>query len=195
MKARKVLLLTLVLTLVFGSAAFADSISQNIKVLINKKTVEDGGLLVDNKAYVAVGEVSQSLQAIVIWDNSEKKATIYKPNVHMFAMRDSTPFGGVEKNSKFKFRVFSQIDNLRTNITGFKVTISDPYDRVTYIDGRNENDKGWQEFYSPGKDNFWFTTDTFTYEFDIAGSYTIQFWMQTEDSPMQVVSEKVISSK
>ncbi len=195
MKARKIILLTAVLSLLFGSAAFANTISQNIKVIVNKKEVPDGGLLVDNKAYVAVGAVSKLLQGIVVWNHEQKEASIYKPNVHMFTMKDSTPFGGVEKNSKFKFRVFSQIDNLRTDITGFKVTISDPYDQVTYIDGRNEKDKDFKEFYTPGKDNFWFTTDYFTYEFDKAGPYTIQFWMQTNESPMQVVSEKVISSK
>ena len=195
MRARKIILLAAVLSLLFGSAAFANSISQNIKVMINKKEVANGGLLVDNKAYAALGEISKSLQAIVIWDNNKKEASIYKPNVHMFAMKGSTPFGGVEANSSWKFRVFSQIDNLKTHITGFKITISDPYGQTAYIDGRTIDDQDWKEYYTPGKDNFWFTTDTFSYDFNSAGLYTIQFWMQTDETPMQVVSEKTIVSR
>jgi hypothetical protein len=196
MKVRKIIILTMVLTLIFGTAVFAESITQKLRIVIDKKEYDDAGILVDNKAYVAVGTLAQSLQALVSWDNEAKKVTIYKPNVHMFLMMDSAAFGVVDKNSRIKFRVFSQIDNLKTNITAFKVTISDPYDNVTLIEGRDDKDKDWKEFYYPGKDNFWFTTDGFSYQFDYAGKYTIQFWMKIDDnSPMQVVSEKVITSK
>lgn len=191
MKVRRVLLLTVVLTLLGGTAIFADTISQKVKIVFNKQEQDDGGALIDGKAYVGAREVADIAQAFVSWDDDAKKVTISKPNVHMFLLDGNKPFGSVSKG-KGSFQVFAQIDDLQTNISGFKVTIADPYGDETYIDGRTNRDDG----FPMGKDNFWFTSIEKSYEFKYSGKYTVRFWMQqTGSTQMQVVSEKTIISK
>ena len=190
MRVRKLLVMIVVLSLVFGTAAFAETISQSIKVEMNKKDIADGGLLVDNKAYVGVGALAKAMQAMVSWDNDAKKATIYKPNVHMITMKDNLIFGSVN-SGRTKFQVLAQIDSLETDISAFKVTISNIYGDETLIDGRDSSDKDF-----PNKKDFWFKSKEFSYDFDIIGPYTIKFWMKKsgDSSSYQIVSEKVISS-
>ncbi|CAM3724141.1 copper amine oxidase [Cohnella lubricantis] len=191
MRIRKLLLLTVVLTLLGGTAIFADTVSQKVKIVWNKQELNEGGALIDGKAYIGAREVAEIAQAFVTWDDDEKKATISKPNVHMFLMDGNTPFGSVSKG-KGNFKVFAQIDNLQTSITSFKVTIADPYGDETYIDGRTNKDNG----FPTDKDNFWFTSIEKSYEFKYSGKYTIRFWMKPSgNSPMQVVSEKTVISK
>lgn len=188
---RKLLLLTAVLTLLGGTAIFADTVSQKVKVVFNKQEQDEGGALIDGKAYIGARAVADIAQAFVSWDDNEKKVTVSKPNVHMFLMDGNKPFGSVSKG-KGSFKVFAQIDNLQTTISEFKVTIADPYGDETYIDGRTNQDDG----FPTGKDNFWFTSAEKSYEFKYSGKYTIRFWMKPADnSPMQVVSEKTIISK
>jgi hypothetical protein len=190
MKVRKILIITMVLTLVCGSAVFAESVSQGLRVVINKKEIEDAGVLVDNKAYLAVRTFASSVQAMLSWDEEAKKVTVYKPNVHMFTMLDNAPFGGV-KNGRNKFLVFAQIDSLKTDISAFKVTITDPYGEEAIIDGRDSGDKDFPD----GKDNFWFKTKEINYDFPYAGPYVVRFWMkQAGTTSMQIVAEKVITA-
>ncbi|MBB6671096.1 stalk domain-containing protein [Cohnella nanjingensis] len=191
MKIRKLLILTVALSLIGGTAIFADSVAQKVKVIFNKQELDDAGALVDGKAYLGVRTVGDSMQAITVWDDSAKKVTIYKPNVHIFLMTGSKPFGEVQKG-KTSFRVFSQIDNLQTDISAFKVTITDPYGDETWIDGRTSKDDDFPR----SKDNFWFTGDNFTYDFKSVGRYTVRFWMKAADNTaMQIVSEKTIIAK
>ncbi|WP_372663269.1 stalk domain-containing protein [Cohnella sp.] len=189
MKVRRLILLTLVFSLICGSAVYADSISQKVRVWVNSKEVDDGGIIVDGKAYISVRSVSDKLQALLSWDDSSKKVIIYKPNVHMITMQDGSLFGNVPKG-KFKFNVFSQIDNLKVDISAFKVTISDPYGDETYIDGRDSSNN---EFPEAGKEDFWFKSKEISYNFDSVGKYTVRFWIKPAgESSFQVVSEKVI---
>ncbi|GIO15580.1 hypothetical protein J19TS2_51350 [Cohnella xylanilytica] len=192
MKIRKLVVLTVALTLVGGSAIFAaDTVSQKVKIILNKQELDDAGTIVDGKAYVGVRSLGDVVQGFVSWDDSAKKVTIYKPNVHMFLMTGNKPFGSVQKG-KNSFRVFAQIDNLQTSISSFKVTIADPYGDETWIDGRTSKDAD----FPTDKDNFWFTSEDLSYEFKYSGKYTIRFWMKPSDnSPLQVVSEKTIVSK
>ena len=191
MKVRKLLVMVTALTLLFGTAAFAESVTQNIRIELNKDEIKDGGLLVDNKAYVGVGALSKAMQAIVSWDNGAKRASIYKPNVHMFTMLGDKPFGSITKGHTAKFNVFAQIDSLKTDISAFKVTITDPYGEETLIDGRNSSDKDF-----PTRGDFWFKTKDISYDFKAAGPYTIRFYMalSSGDTSLQVVSEKSIAS-
>ncbi|WP_276355879.1 stalk domain-containing protein [Cohnella caldifontis] len=191
MKIRKVLISAVVLTLLFGTAAFAESITQDIKVIVNKKGADDNGVLIDNRAYLAVGTLAKTLQAFVTWDNGEKKVTINKPNVHMFTMIDNQAFIGVPKG-KYKFRVHAQVDSLTTDIASLKFTISDPYGEETLIEARYAGD----ENFPTEKEDFILNTKDISYNFSSAGRYTVRFWMKpTGDAPIQVVSEKSIIIK
>jgi hypothetical protein len=192
MKVRRLIVLTLALSLICGTAAYADTITQRLKIWVNKQEVEDAGVVVDDKTYLSVRAISDHLNAIVTWDDDTKRVSIFKPNVHMFTMRDTLPFGSVPKD-KVNFFVFSQIDSLKTGITAFKVTITDPYGDDTWLDGRNSSDK---EFPDNGKDNFSFKTKEISYDFKYSGKYVVRFWMKPAgETAFQVVSEKVISSK
>jgi hypothetical protein len=191
MTVRKILMLTMVLTLVCGSAVFADSISQTLRVIINKKEIDDPGMLVDNKAYMAVSKFAGAMQALVSWDPDSKKVTINKPNVHMLTMKDSVPFQSVPRD-QYKFFVYAQIDSLKTDITAFKITISDPYDNETLIEERDSSDKDFPSH----MDAFGIKTKEISYDFKSAGPYVVRFLMKQDGNPaMQVVSEKVITAK
>jgi hypothetical protein len=190
MKIRKVILLTLIFTLICGSAVYADTVTQKLRVWFNNKEADDAGVVVDGKTFLSIRTVTDKLQALLSWDDTNKKLTIYKPNVHMITMSDGALFGGVTK-AKSKFLVLSQIDNLKVDISAFKVTISDPYNEVeTLIDQRDSTDK---DFPDVGKEDFWFKSKDISYNFDIAGKYTVRFWIKLAgDSTFQVVSEKII---
>jgi hypothetical protein len=196
MKVRKLILLTLALTLICGSVAYADSISQKLRVWVNKneeKEVDGASVLVGNKPYISAKLVADKLQAIVLWDDNEKKLTIYKPNVHMLTRKDSVIFGEVNKGSKLKFSIFAQVDSLKVKLSAYKWTISDPYGDETLIETRNSDDKDFPEL---GDDNFWINSKEISYTFESAGDYTIRFYMKpVGESSFQVVSEKVITSK
>ncbi len=194
MKFRKLLISTLAIALLGGTAVYAaDAVIQKMRVVVNKKEVDDAGLLVDGKSYVSVKALSEKVDGIFLWDEGAKKVSIYKPNVHMITRKDGNMFTDVPKGYKVKFNVFSQIDSLKVDISAFKVTIDDPYGESTWIDGRSASDKDFPEV---GKENFYFLTSDITYSFDSAGKYVIRFWMKPDgESSYQVVSEKVINSK
>ncbi|MBB6636399.1 copper amine oxidase [Cohnella thailandensis] len=193
MKFRKLLILTAVLTLSFGTGVFADTLGQKVKVIFNKQDVSDiDATLIGKDAYVSAGALGDLVQGMVFWDDSAKKVSIYKPNVHMFLMSGSTSFGTVAKQKTQEFQVYAQIDNLQTSISSFKITITDPYGDSTWIDGLSSGDANFPS----DKDSFWFTSKKFSYEFKYTGKYTVRFWMKpTDGSTMQVVSEKTVISK
>ncbi|SEN16111.1 stalk domain-containing protein [Paenibacillus sp. OV219] len=187
MKFRKLLIMTLVMSLWGGTMLFADSASQRVRVIVNGSELDDAGIFTDGKTYLSVRQVASSLQALVNWDDNSKKVTIFKPNVHMFLFQDSTIFGNVTKGNRITFKVFAQIDNLLTDISAVKVTITDPGGDEQMIQSKSV---------SIDKDNFWYRTDDFTYTFDKAGKYTIHFFMKVAGSDdWKVVSEKTITTK
>jgi hypothetical protein len=194
MKWKHIVLFTLAFALIGGSVGYADAIAQKVRVWVNKQEIEDGGAMIEGKSYLSVRALADKLNAIVLWDEDTKKVTIFKPNVHMLMMQDSTLVGNIPSKGKYSFKVVSQIDNLKINISAFKLTIADPYGDETYIDGRTASDK---DFPDGGKDNFWFTpAKEFTYNFNSSGKYVLRFWMKPEgETSYQVVSEKVITSK
>ncbi|WP_219836397.1 stalk domain-containing protein [Paenibacillus sp. R14(2021)] len=186
MKFRKLLILSLVLSLWGGTMLFADGASQRIRVIVNGSELDDAGIFTDGKTYLSVRQVASTLQALVNWDDNAKKVTIYKPNVHMFLFQDTTIFGNVWKGDRISFKVFAQIDNLLTAISAVKVTITDPSGVEQTIQSKNV---------TVDKDNFWYRTDDFNYSFSTAGKYTIRFYLKAAGSDdWQGVSEKTITA-
>ncbi|MEK0313129.1 stalk domain-containing protein [Cohnella sp. 56] len=191
MKLRRLLLLTAVLSLFGGSAIYADTITQKVRIIVNKQELDDQGVLEDGKAYVGVRNLADLMKALVFWDDSAKKVSIAKPNVHIFLMDGSKPFGGVERGKK-SFKIFSQVDNLTVPINAFKVTIADPYGDEKDIEAHTSKESD----FPTDKDNFWFTSADYTYNFGSVGKYTIRFWMKAVDGGgYQVVSEKTVFAK
>jgi len=186
MKIRKIVILLLLLSLWGGSMMFADSAIQKVRVLINGDDQDDGGIMTDGKTYLPLRQLATSMQAIVEWDNQTKKATVYKPNVHMFLFQNNAVFGNVAKGYQAKFKVFAQIDNLMTDIVAVKVSIFDPSGKEKVIQ---------TESVKTSKDNFWFATEDISYKFESSGKYPIRFYLKLKGSDeWTVVSEKLISS-
>lgn len=188
MKARRIIAFVLLFSVVGASIVFGDSIGTKVRVFINGKETGEPGYLIDGKTYLPVRELSSSIQGLILWDDASKRASIYKPNVHMFLFRDKQSFGAVNKG-KLTFNVFSQIDNLQTDIHSVRVTIVDPLGKSTTI--QEQEVKNLKE-----KDNFWFVTEDTKYDFKTSGKYTVKFWMkQDRNSDFQLVSEKVITAR
>lgn len=186
MKFRKVVILLLLLSLWGGTMLFADSLTQKVRVIINGIEQDEGGLVSDGRTYLPLRQLASSMQAIVEWDNQNKRATLYKPNVHMFLFRNNTVFGNVTKGFQGSFKVFAQIDNLKTDIVAVKVSIFDPSGKEKVIQTGNV---------SPANDNFWYATEDIEYKFESSGKYPIRFFIKTKATDdWTPVSEKIISS-
>jgi hypothetical protein len=185
MKWRRVAVLVFAFSLMGSSLLFADSASQKIKFMLNGSDVEDGAYLIDGKAYVP----ARSLQGFLEYNDSTKRVSYYKPNVHMFLFTgpDSKIFGNIEKTGKLKFNVFAQIDNLKSDISSVRVSITAPDGSTKIIQ------TGDAEIKDQG-DNFWFRTDDYTYDFKATGRYNIGFSMKDKAGGEYVlVSEKSIN--
>ncbi|MDQ8733527.1 stalk domain-containing protein [Paenibacillus sp. LHD-38] len=186
MKFRKVAILLLLLSLWGGTMLFADSATQRVRVFINGAEQDDGGLVTEGKTYLPLRQLATSMQAIVEWDNQSKRAIVYKPNVHMFLFQNNAVFGNVARGYQAKFKVFAQIDNLKTDIVAVKVSIFDPNGREKVIQTESVN---------TSKDNFWYATDEIEYKFESSGKYPIRFFLKLKGyDEWTAVSEKLISS-
>ncbi|WP_028561556.1 stalk domain-containing protein [Paenibacillus pinihumi] len=188
MKIKKLVVLTLALSLFGGTVLFADSAAQKVRVFVNGIESKESGLLSEGSTYLPLRQIASSLQALVVWDDSAKRASIYKPNVHMFLFQGQNSFGNV-KQGRVTFSVFSQIDNLKVDINGVKVAIADPSGDEKMIQSQDVN---------PNKqsDNFWFRTEDFRYNFDSAGKYLVRFYIKPVSSnEWTLVSEKTITAQ
>lgn len=181
MKWKRVLLCVMVFSLLGGSLLFADAVNEKIRVLINGKEASDGGYLINGTTYVPVREAG----GLARWDNSKKRVTVIKPNVHIFLFKGDTVFGNVNVG-KLKFNVFSQVDSLTADVAAVKVTITDPSGQVKDIQAQDLTTQ---------KDNFWFRTYDFTYDFSRAGKYQIGFHIkENANSGYVLVAEKIITA-
>ncbi|TVY00634.1 copper amine oxidase [Cohnella terricola] len=191
MKVRKLIVLVAAFTLLCGSVAYADSVTQKLRVLVNKKWEEGSdGVIVDNKSYISSQVVSDKLQAIVISD--DKKISVFKPNVHMLTNSGNDIFAEVKKGKSIKFNTFIQVDSLKVDISALKLTIADTYGEETMIEQRKSGDSDFPD----GKSDFWITMKDISYTFDQAGPYTLRLLMKPAgESSFQVVSEKTIVSR
>lgn len=187
MKFRRLLVLLLVMSLWGGTMMFADSAAQKVRVILNGTELDDAGIMSEGKTYLAIRQLANTLQSIVVWDENAKKVSIFKPNVHMFLFQDSTIFGNVNKGNKYTFKVFAQVDSLTTDIAAVKVSIFDPEGAEKVIQSENEK---------ISKDNFWFRTGDVKYNFDQAGKYAVRFYMKLNaGDDWKLVSEKVITAQ
>jgi hypothetical protein len=194
MMRKKLIIISMALLLSGGSLVAADKLFQKVTFVYNNKSSSEEALLVDDKVYINIRSLSDSLQAFIQWKNSEKKLVIQKPNVHMFLMNEKrTMFGQVDKGTVQKFLVQAQIDNLNVALSEFKVTLVDPNDKETTIDSRSQSDDDFKEFLE--KDTFWFSSKVISYDFKYAGKYKLRFYMEQKNGDPQLISEKVITAK
>ncbi|WP_037289693.1 copper amine oxidase [Saccharibacillus sacchari] len=180
MRWKRIAVCTLALSLLSGSVAFADSAFQKIRVLINGSAVSTGGYLIDGTTYVPVRE----FDGLAEYNDNTRTVTFTKPNVDIFLFKGDTPFGNVSVG-KLKFYIFSQIDNLNTDIEAVKVAIRNPSGEVKDIQSQELSSR---------KDNFWFKTYDFTYDFSRAGKYYVEFYIKKSGGSYSMVAQKTINA-
>ncbi|MDF2652340.1 MAG: copper amine oxidase [Paenibacillus sp.] len=205
MKVQRILALMLMFFVLSTAAVVASSIWGDFKgnniarLIVNEETVEFGEsdvppLIVDGKTVLPLRAVSDALQALVKWDNSNKTAYLYKPNVHMFftteVRKDSAivPFGVVERGKEADFIVFAQVDNLKSSINSVQVSVVSPSGKsvITPV----------VKSISESKESFWLKVPLYGVSFNEAGTYVVKFAMKQDGSnDYSVVSEKQIQSE
>lgn len=182
MRWKKIVLSTLVLSLMGGSLMFADSVNEKVRFWVNGQEVQGGGYIIDGKTYAPI----RAFDGVVNWNSNNNQVKFLKPNVHIFLFKGDTVFGNVNKG-KLKFNVFSQVDNLKDSVAAVKVAIIDP--------SGNKKDIQTQELGKDQKDNFWFRTNDFTYDFKTAGKYTIGFYIKvSKNAEYEMVSQKIVTA-
>lgn len=203
MKYKRLALLTLALCMVAGGAAIADSRwgsyagYSKVRINVNGSTLDPDGVpafVIDGSTVLPLRQVADSFNAIVKWDSANQTADIYKPNVNMFVAQEVSgkdystikkPFGKVGSGSTMTFDVFVQVDNLLTDVSGFQISILDPFGNV--VDSQTQSISG-----SP--DNFWFATPFSKVKFSETGNYTVRFAFEVNGG-YTTVSEKLIVSE
>ncbi|WP_172250019.1 copper amine oxidase [Saccharibacillus deserti] len=180
MRWKRIAVCALALSLLSGSTVFADSALQKIKVLINGNAVSTGGYLIDGTTYVPVRE----FDGLAEYNENTKSVSFTKPNVDIFLFKGDTPFGNVSVG-KLKFYIFSQVDGLNTDIEAVKVVMRNPAGEAKDIQSQELSSR---------KDNFWFKTYDFTYDFSRAGKYYVEFYIKKSGSPYSMVAQKTINA-
>ena len=182
MKWKSTVAFVLLFSLMGSTLLYADEAIQKIKVIFNNQELSDGAYIIDGKTYVPV----KGLKGFATYNDDTKVVSFTEPNVHIFLFKGDTPFGNVNVG-KLKFNVFSQVDSLTVPINSIKVTISAP-------DGSSKLIQA-QDIGKDHKDNFWFRTTDYSYEFKSAGKYAIRVFMRlSADQEYSLVSEKVVSA-
>ena len=204
MMFKRLSLFTLALFLFGAASAFAGSLwgefegLSKIRLMVNGLDMTPAEtdvppVLVGGSAMLPARTVSDALKAVVTWDQAGETLSIFKPNVHMFVARDVGPdysikqtFGKVKQNDKVNLVVFAQVDNLKTNISRFRISIEAP--------NGTQAVEPHEDSLPDRKESFWYT-QPFTVLFDQAGEYKVKFSIKLDDfSDYTVVSEKAIVS-
>lgn len=215
MKAKRLIVLTLVFSMVFGATVYADTLwgsykdFPKAKVFVNDSevTFKDGevpAVVIDGSTVLPIRKVAEKLQAIVEWDKDTMTANIYKPNVHMFVSEEvkadknkqvaviKSPFSVVETGKTVQFVVVVQVDGLKADATGFKISIIKP-------DG-DEYDSQIKLAEGTASTNllpaiFGYTSLPFDLKFSQKGTYLVSFSFKDKDDNYTVISQKSIVSE
>jgi hypothetical protein len=215
MKAKRLIILTLVFSMVFGATVYADSLwgtyngFPKAKVFVNDSEVtfkegEVPAIVIDGSTVLPIRKVAEKLQAIVEWDKETMTANIYKPNVHMFVSEDvkvdknnkqvaviKSPFSVVETGKTVQFVVVVQVDGLKADATGFKISIIKP-------NGDEYESKEVDADNSPTgllPSIFGYTSLPFDLKFSQKGTYLVRFSFKDKDDNYTVISQKSIVSE
>jgi hypothetical protein len=181
---------TVMLSLIGGTLALANT---GVKVLVNGKEMSsDAAIVQDGKTYLGLREMAAELNAIVNWDNEKNEVQVYKPNVDTALLRSDNQafFGSVEQGFDRKFQVFVQIDTLRVEPVGIKMTIVKP-------DGTEHLLQEDREIAPDSTESFWYKSKDVQMAFDEAGAYSVHIYLSTTLDPEQwnLVSQKGIFAK
>lgn len=214
MKVKRIILLTMVLSMVFGATVFADSLwgyydrFPKAKVFVNDSEVtfkegEVPAIVIDGTTLLPIRKIAEKLQAIVEWEKETMTASIYKPNVHMFVSEEvkvdkskqvatiKSPFSVVETGKTVRFVVVVQVDGLKADATGFKISIIKP-DGEEYESKEELTGAGINSLLPP---IFGYTSLPFDLKFSQKGTYLVSFSFKDTNGNYTAISQKSIVSE
>lgn len=155
-------------------------VAEKIDVVLNGSAVSDGGYKIDGRAYLSVRQLSETLQAFVSWDDTNKKLVIEKPNVDLLLFQDNKTFGKVE-TGKNSFVVLAQVDSLPSTVDAIKITITDPKGKTYTLQ---------ESSVLTNEDNLWFRTQEQQYDFRTKGDYMISCYLRQKSGDFTLLSQK-----
>ncbi|WP_442603833.1 stalk domain-containing protein [Paenibacillus sp. KN14-4R] len=210
MKARRLLALVLVGTLMMGTVDVAARTMwgtydgyNKIKVTVNEKETdfsnsEAPAISIKGAAMLPLRPLVESLDAMVKWDEENQTVQIYKPNVHISLVKDVTqskngeytlksPFGVVKKGEVIDFVAFAEVDNLKAKVSAIRVSIYAP---------SGAHVTSYESDVDDQKDSFWYPMKMKNISFEEAGTYKLHLSMKLSGTnDFTVVSEKNIISQ
>lgn len=173
-KIKKMIFLVLCLTILPGTILYAASSQSEIAVYFNNVLQKQLGISSDGDSFLPAEQVTQNLFALWSLEESGKTIRIYKPNVNTVLLDNKgVIFGKIKSPGSITFSTLVQVDNLKTDISDIKLTITDPADKTETIDNQQLKNK---------QENFWFKSVEYTYSFNTKGTYTIQVYFKDADS-------------
>jgi len=179
----------LILCLWGGSLLYA--MTNDVKIFVNNAEQSSKAVIIDGKVYVPLSQLTNEQQVMLKWDEAQSKLNIYKPNVQLTTLSTKGAFGDVPKGNH-TMSVFAQVDNLKTDISDLKITITTPQNIEKLIQSLDSRDLDARS----SKENFWFLTDAKEYSFDKTGNYYIRLYMKpTFSKEWFLLSEKQIIAK
>jgi hypothetical protein len=199
MKAKRLLALMLVFTLLGASTLFATEYerytAKKVSIKVNGTTLDAYGLDVDikdqsgefiTKTMIPLDDLAKSIGGFVSVKNNV--VSINKPNVQLSLLQadDWKPYGLFIKGVKYELYLFAQIDSLYTNISSLKATILDPFgDEVLNVEQEvNQSKESFHNLFKP-------TTIIFKYN----GKYTVNLYMKASNEKEYVkISQIVVES-
>ncbi|MFC6653196.1 hypothetical protein ACFSQ7_44800 [Paenibacillus rhizoplanae] len=187
-KMRKLAISTMCLMLVSGGGLlYAAAGKTDLSFYVNNTLLKQPALSSEGGVYVPVDQLSENMQAIVSVDESAGTVKIYKPNVNTVLLDEQGKiFGKVRSDTSNIFSALVQVDDLKTDITDLKITITDPAGKTEVVDNQPITEK---------KDSFWFKSAAYNYKVTDKGNYTIQvYFKDTASKKWFIVSELQIST-
>lgn len=156
--------------------------TEKLKVVLNGNEINEGGYMIDGRAYLAIRQLSEVLQAFISWDDVNKKVLIDKPNVDLLVMGNKKIFNKA-KLEKIPFYILVQGDHVPTKVEAIKLTMTDPKGKTVIIEERNIN----------VNDNcIGFMTTEREYDFNVKGNYTVSCYLKQKDDEYTIIAQKNI---
>lgn len=170
-KVRKLAVSTICLMLVSGGGLlYAAAGKDELSMYINNVLRKQPAISSEGAVYLPVEQLADNMQAMISVDESAGTVKIYKPNVNTVLLDDQGKiFGKVRSESSSTFSALVQVDQLRTEISDLKITITDPAGKTDTVDNQPITEK---------KDSFWFKSAAYSYKVADKGNYTVQVYFK-----------------
>lgn len=154
----------------------------DINVYLNNVLQKQSGFSSDGEVFLSATQLSEQLYALMSVEDSGATVRINKPNVNTVLLDDKgNIFGKAKSTMSQKFSVLAQVDNLKTEISDLRITITSPSGVTETIDSQPIKDQ---------KDNFWFKSAEYSYTFEAKGAYAVRVYLKdTNSKKWSTVSE------